>query len=210
MSKDVLTEAYSHVIEFVRQHHPKEIEVAYDFFWEEEDPTDILGGHSLELGFINFEDWLICDYLPADGSPGFIDRYIEAEAPSDEFKEVLDKLKKSFISLYEVTRPGNPIGLKDIAVGGDAFESDDEQMSELEQGYTFAARFIELNDSQEICGCVYPFGIKMKEEILKLIDAQYARYKKNKNPEGTMKDFLVSESYAFNMTWMSCLDRPMK
>ncbi len=210
MSEDILAEAYSDVIEFVRKGHPEEIEAAYDFFWEEEDPTDLLGGPSLELGFINFEDWLICDYRPEDGGPGFIDRYIEAESPSGELKGVLEKLKTSFISLYEVTRPGNPIRLKDISLGGDAFESDDEQMSELEQGYTFAARFIELNGSQKICGCVYPFGIKMKEEVVRLIDAQYARYKKNKDPEGTMKDFLVVESYAFNMTWMSCLDRPMK
>ena len=210
MSEDIISEAYAQVTEFVRQKYAKAIDEAYDYFWEEEDPAEFLGGPSLELGFINFEDWLICDYRPKEKSPGFIDLFIHAENPSDEMKPILEKLKASHISLYEVTKAGNPVELKDIAVGGDPFVSDDSQMSELEEGYTFAARFIELDGSKQICRCVYPFGIQMKDEIVKLIDAQLARYKKNKNSEGTMKDFLMDESYAFNMTWMSCLERPGK
>ncbi len=208
MTEDKVTEAYSEVIEYIRKNHPKEIDEAYEFFWEEEDPMEMLGGSALELGFINFEDWLICDYSPTEDRPGFIDRYIESEGPSDELKEVLIKLKESVLSLYEVKKAGSPTGLSDIATGDDDFEVNDEQMSYLEAGYTFAARFIEADGERKIGRSVYPFGIKMKDEILRLINAQMARYKKNKNPEGSMKDFLRDESYAFNMTWMSCLQRP--
>ncbi len=211
MTEDIVEEAYTKVIDYIRKNHPNEIDKAYDFFWEDEDPSDMIGGPALELGFINFEDWLICDYLPSDGSPGFIDRYIESENPSDALRGVLTSLKESCLSLYEVTKAsagaGNPTGLSDIAAGDDDFEVDDEQMSHLELGYAFAARFIKTGGGRNIGRSVYPFGIKMKDEILGLINAQLARYKKNKNPDGTMKDFLRDESYAFNMTWMSCLHR---
>ncbi|MCK4910986.1 MAG: hypothetical protein KAR83_05070 [Thermodesulfovibrionales bacterium] len=210
MSEDIISEAYAEVTEFARQKYEKAIDTAYDFFWEEEDPMDMMGGSALELGFINFEDWLVCDYRPEEKSPGFIDLFLHSENPSDEIKEVLEKLKVSYISLYEVKKAGNPVVLSDIATGDDDFEVNDEQLSHLEKGYAFAARFIETDGERKIGRSVYPFGIKMKDEILKLINAQFARYKKNKNSEGTMKDFLVDESYAFNMTWMSCLQRPKK
>ena len=207
MTEDIVTEAYSNVIEYIRKNHPKEIDEAYEFFWEEEDPIDMMGGPALELAFINFEDWLICDYSPTDGT-GFIDRYIESEKPSDEVRAVLTSLKESCLSLYEVTKGGKPIGLSDIAVGDDDFEVEDEQLSHLEAGYSFAARFIDVEGTRRIGRSVYPFGVKMKNEMMRLINAQLVRYQKNKNPEGTMKDFLRDESYAFNMTWMSCLYRP--
>ncbi len=208
MTEDIVTEAYSKVIDYIRKNHTKEIDEAYDFFWEEEDPADIMGGRAFELGFINFEDWLICDYLPSDGSPGFIDIYIESEHPSDEVRAVLTSLKESCLSLYEVKKAGSPTGLSDIAMGADDFEVEDEQLSHLEAGYSFAARFIDVEGTRRIGRSVYPFGVKMKDEMMRLINAQLARYQKNKNPEGTMKDFLRDESYAFNMTWMSCLYRP--
>lgn len=207
MTEDIVTEAYSKVIEYIRKNHPKEIDEAYEFFWEEEDPIDMMGGPALELAFINFEDWLICDYFPTDGT-GFIDRYIESEKPSDEVRAVLTSLKESFLSLYEVTKAGIPIGLSDIALGDDDFEVEDEQLSHLETGYSFAARFIDVEGAHRIGRSVYPFGIKMRDEIMRLINAQLVRYQKNKNQKGTMKDFLRDESYAFNMTWMSCLYRP--
>jgi hypothetical protein len=209
MGSNNLEEAYQAVIEYIRAKHVKEIDTAYDYFWEEDDPTDILSGHAMELGFINFEDWLICDYLPEDGGKGFIDRFIEDEQPESGIKEILLKLQDSYLSLYEVKTSGTPAMLADIAVGGDEFKVNEEQVCSLEKGYSFAARFIELNSENVIGRSVYPFGIEMKSEILKLINAQFKRYKKNKNTDGNMKDFLRDESYAFNMTWVSCLQRPV-
>lgn len=210
MSKDLISDAYESVIEYARNNFAREIDEAYDFFWEEEDPAEIMGGHALELSFINFEDWLVCDYIPGDSSPGLVDRFIEAESPEEWLKDTLLKLKKSHLSLYEVISAGDPAGVSDIATGNDEFKVSDEQIAALEKGYTFAARFVEIGGVKFMGRSVYPFGVKMKDEIKWLINAQFDRYRKNKNPEGRMDDFLRDESYALNMTWVSCLHRPAK
>jgi hypothetical protein len=210
MSEEGLAHTYDTVIEFAREKHGKVIDDAYDFFWEEDDPADMLMGHALELGFINFEDWLVCDYIPTDGSKGLIDRYIESEQPGEEIKSTLISMRDSFLSLYEVVESGDPVRLRDIALGSDPFEISGDKLSDLEKGYVFAARFMEIGDSMEMGRSVYPFGASMKETITDLLTRQFERYHKNKNPEGGMEEFLRDESYTFNITWMSCLFRPKK
>ena len=210
MSEKGLALAYEAIIEFAREKHAKAIDDAYDFFWEEDDPADILMGHALELGFINFEDWLVCDYIPTDGSQGLIDRYIESEQPGEGMKSTLVSMRDSYLSLYEVVDSGDPARLRDIALDSETFETSGENLAGLEKGYVFATRFIKIGDSMEMGRSVYPFGAPMKETITNLLTKQFERYHKNKNPEGGMVGFLRDESYAFNMTWMSCLHRPKK
>ena len=210
MTKAEITAIYADVMEYARTELPKLIDDAYEYFWEEEDPTEIVGGQALELALLNFEDWFVCDYRHGDYATSIVDIYINAKDPDETVKAVLTKLRDSHLSMYEVTRQGNPIGLKDIALNEDEFELDDSQLESLEPGYVFATRFIEVDGKQIMGTGVYPFGKEMKDPIIYLIEAQFKRYTKNKNTEGTMKDFLKDEPYAFNMTWVSCLYRPKK
>ncbi|MEJ2191428.1 MAG: hypothetical protein P8Y39_03640 [Nitrospirota bacterium] len=92
MRETILNQAYNSVVAFVRAKHVEEIDEAYDYFWEEEDPADFLGGRPLELGFMNFEDWLVCDYRPGEAK-GFIDRFIEDSRPDKEMAAVLEGLR---------------------------------------------------------------------------------------------------------------------
>ncbi len=68
MKHDIKGELFQSVVTFARTKQADLIDKAYEFFWEEEDPQDSFGGTALSLGFINFEDWLVCDYRTEDGN----------------------------------------------------------------------------------------------------------------------------------------------
>lgn len=203
MGEDIWADAYNGIIQFAREKHAEEIETAYEYFWEEEYPEDFLSGKALELGFANFEDWLVCDYRP-DGGNGFIDRYIGEQKPGPEAVHTLEVMRDSLISLYEVVSSNGEIILEDIAMGGKVALRD-ERLSGLAPGSVFAARIINMDGSPVLGRCVYPFADR-KEASLSALDSQFQRYKKNKNPEGGMADFLREETYVFNTIWVSLLN----
>lgn len=203
MGEDIWTGAYNSVVQYARQNHAEEIEKAYEYFWEEEFPEDFLSGRALELGFVNFEDWLVCDYRAGDGK-GFIDRYVDEQKPGAETVRVLEAMRDSVISLYEVEAENGAVALRDIARGKDV-PIKDERISGLAPGSVFAARIIDLGGERVLGRCVYPFADR-KEAVLTALDSQFQRYLKNKNPEGDMAGFLVEESYMFNTIWVSLLN----
>ena len=49
MNRDKWQAAFHSLMEYIREHHKKEIDEAYDFFWEEEDPDELLGGTALVI-----------------------------------------------------------------------------------------------------------------------------------------------------------------
>jgi len=178
------------ITEWARKNLPEEIETAYEYFWEEEYPEDYLTGLALEIGFLNFEDWLLFDRPIRDGM-GIIDIYIEAHPKlSPKTLSTLNKMKDSIISLYEVVSVGKKFVLKDLL-----FEEEikGEAIKGLSVGDVFATRFIPLNKKPMISFCVYPFGSRLKNE----------RYKKNEAPEGTLREFLKKHSDIFNTIWYS-------
>lgn len=200
----MIEELYGSVIEYARENHPEEIDLAYDYFWEEEDPTEFLLGKALELGFVNFEDWLVCDYRADDGT-GLIDRYTGDENPSPEAVEHLMAMRDSFISLYEVSSSDGVLRLTDITQG-EEHEVEDSRLHGLDPGYVLAARLIPTGGGLVLGRCIYPFGVKRRELAASSLDMQFSRFKKNENPEADMADFLREESGVFNMIWVSCLD----
>lgn len=202
MNKDICSEMYNSVMQYVRQTHAEEIEKAYEYFWEEEYPEDFLSDRALEFGFVNFEDWLTCDYRPREGK-GFIDRYIEVMKPEPESTRALEAMRDSFISLYEVLSSDGVLELKDIAIG-DNVEIKDERLAGIPPGNIFAARIITLDGNHIMGRCVYPFANK-KEAVLSSLESQFNRFVKHKDPKGTMEQFLREESYMFNTIWVSCL-----
>ena len=201
---------YAEVISHMRVKHPEIIDAAYEFFWEEEYPEEFLSGLPLELGFVNFEDWFICDYKNPDS--GFItDLYLEETGQKENGEKAAPMLavKNSFISLYEakkiVSSPEVEAELEDVLLGGTRLVS--VPASGMKAGDIFATRIIDLAGGSVMGACLYPFGAKVKPVVLESVSRQFERYRKNKKPDGGLHDFLKEESYIFNTIWLSGLYR---
>lgn len=204
MNDKGLDAVFGSVVEFVRENYPDEIDTAYEYFWEEDYPEDFLGGTALSLGFMNFEDWMICDYRRDDGT-GFIDQYISETAPGDEAKKALLAMKDSMLAFYEVKESSesavkllNLHNKREIGIS-------DPKLAGLAPGELFVSRMIELDGAQFMGRCVYPFKRESKDTVLEYLDVQFDRYIKNKNPEGSVESFMKNESYVFNVIWVTML-----
>lgn len=199
--REKIEEVFDPLIAYVREYHQDAIDRAYEFFWEEDLPEDFLGGTALDIAFINFEDWLLCDYNdPEQGR--LIDLYIKEKGPDGGTSKTLKALKESVISLYEVISSNGDVLLRDLLLGE---EVSIKSPGELKNGDVFATRLIELDGRRVMSRCVYPFGGDSKGAVLADIDSQFNRYLKNKNPEGTMRQFLEEESHVFNTVWVTNL-----
>lgn len=200
-------EFYEAVMAHMRQHHPELIDRAYDYFWEEESPDDHMGGMALEVAFINFEDWFVCDYVDPEAGHA-IDLYLKEAGPDGEKKRrELESLKESYLSVYEVKSvTGESVRLEDVLVGG-VFDLASVPVPGMKTADLFAARLLKLDGRYVMGASIYPFGAGMKEPVLKSAERLFARYKKNKNREGGMVDFLKEESYSVNIIWISNLQK---
>ncbi|MDP1759439.1 MAG: hypothetical protein Q8K77_06550, partial [Thermodesulfovibrionales bacterium] len=97
------TELIQSIINYVRENHADAIDKAYAYFWDEKNPDEFLTGNALYIGFVNFEDWLIFDYKANDAGESFIGLYIKnASGLKDDERKLLNKIKGSLLSLYEV------------------------------------------------------------------------------------------------------------
>lgn len=204
MSRDKWQKTFDSLIEYIRENHEKEIDIAYDFFWEEEEPDEFIGGTALVMAFHNFEDWLACDYVDSETKKSFIEMYIESKSPSDEESAALRAMKDSFISLFEVKSSGDSVVLNDIATGKDLTLMD-ERLSVLSKGDMFGARVLDLDGSLVLTNAIYPFGNKFKDHVMEHLDAMYNRYEKHCEGQGCMEDFLRQETYTINTVWVTCL-----
>lgn len=190
------------VLKYVRDNFHEEIDKAYEYFFEEEYPEDFLKGTALRLAFINFEDWLICDYK-IDNKESFIELYIKNNKglKNTELK-VLNEMQNSIISLYEISSL-TPLVIQDIIFDIKLLPPA-KVLRKGQIGDLFATRFLKINGRLKMTGCVYPYG-KRKEKVLGYINKQFSRYIKDNKPDLTMRDFLKSHSDLFNIIWISHL-----
>lgn len=196
---------FQSVIHNVRTNNKDDIDRAYSFFFDEHTPDEFMTKTALEIGFINFEDWLIADYRLNDQKETFIDLYLKCtrEVPPEE-RAVLKKIRNSVLSLYEVVSvsEGKEITVKDLLLEGECNLDDDLLKQGLKTNDLFASRLLELDDKMVMSGCVYPFSASHKDKVLGHIHKEFKRYKKNVDPDGTMKDYLKNYSDIFNFIWM--------
>ncbi|MDA8092125.1 MAG: hypothetical protein M0Z61_18115 [Nitrospiraceae bacterium] len=207
-SQELRAGLYGEIISHMRVKHPEAIEEAYEFFWEEEFPEDFLSGLPLELGFVNFEDWFICDYK--DPKCGFItDLYLEETGQREDADKSASMLalKNSCISLYEAKKISDSqegeAELEDVLLGGTHQVA--VPVQGMKTGDFFATRIIKLSGNEVMGACLYPFGAATRPIVLEAIKGQFERYRKNKRPGGGLSDFLKEESYIFNTIWLSGL-----
>jgi len=200
------------IIEYVRARHKEDIDKAYTYFWDENQPDEFMGGTALELGFLNFEDWLVFDYKVNTERETFIDIYTRtAEGLTEEEKNLLGRIKGSYLSLYEVSSVSRDkkIVLKDLLLG-DEFSLRDKALTRgLKQDDIFATRLLDLDGKRVMSCCVYPYSAGEKKTVLADVQKLFGRYIKNENPGGTMDSFLKDYGDAFNLLWMNYILDPL-
>ncbi len=204
--EDIKSRLFQSIIEYVRANHAEAIDKAYEYFWDEEHPDEIMGGTALELGFHNFEDWLLFDYHANENKETFVDIYMKGKKElTEEERKVLEKIKGSLLSLYEVVSVSKDkrVLIKDLLVGGEFSLRDKNLTRGLKKGDIFATRLLQLDGNSVMSGCVYPYPADQKKSVLTKIDKQFKRFIKNVNTEGTMRDYLRDYSDVFNLIWLS-------
>ena len=196
------------ILNHAREHCEAVIDKAYEYFWDNNNPEEFMSGTALSLGFMNFEDWFVFDYKFNGAKETLMDIHVrDNRCHSKEELEVINRTKNSLISLYEVqsvSKEKRAI-IKDLILGGE-FDLKDKALTQgLKKGDIFATRLLDLDSKNIMSSCVYPFKPTQKKKVLAHIDKQFGRYKKNANPDGTMKDFLKDYGDLFNIIWMQLI-----
>ena len=209
--EDINTRLFQSIIQYVRLNHAEAIDKAYEYFWDEQHPDEVMSGTALELGFHNFEDWLLFNYPANEEKESFIDVYMKQNGDlKEEERTVLEKIKGSLLSLYEVAAVSKDkrVLLKDLLMGGEFSLRDKDLTRGLKKGDIFATRLLTLDGNTLMSGCVYPFSADGKKSVLSKIDKQFKRYIRNVNPDGAMKDYLKEYGDVFNLIWMNFILDP--
>ncbi|MDA8083336.1 MAG: hypothetical protein M0024_06735 [Nitrospiraceae bacterium] len=210
--EQIKTKIFQSAIDYVREKHPEAIDRAYAYFWDEQQPDEFIGGVALELGFINFEDWLIFDFKANEEKDSFLTIYSrEAQGLGADELSVVDRIKGSILSLYEVTSVARDkrVLLKDLLLGEEISLRDKSLTKGLKKGDIFATRLLELDGNPVMSGCVYPFSAEQKKSVLAKIDKQFSRYARNVKKDGTMKEYLKDYGDVFNIIWMNFIADPL-
>ena len=206
------TDLICSIIEYVRTNHAPAIDKAYDYFWDGNTPDEIMGGTALSLGFLNFEDWLVFDYNANEDKETFIDIYMKNHSLKDKETALLNSIRDSVISLYEVSSVARDkrIILKDLLLESEHTLRDKSLTRGLNKGDIFATRLLTLDGKTCMSGCVYPYTAEQKKIVLTYVGKQFKRYIKNVKPEGTMRDFLKDYGDVLNIIWMNLIMNPPK
>ena len=200
------------IIQYVRENHADTIDKAYKYFWDDQTPEEFMSGTALSLGFLNFEDWLIFDYKVNKEKETFIDIFIKNNKLKGDETALLNSLKDSVISLYEVSSvvKDKKITLNDLLMDSEHILRDKSLTRGLNKGDIFATRLLTLDKKTCMSGCVYPYSADHKKTVLVYVDKQFKRYTKNVNPGGTMRDFMKDYGDVLNVIWMTMIMNPPK
>jgi hypothetical protein len=207
----IKTKIFQSAINYVRENHAEAIDAAYKYFWDDQQPDEIMGGVALELGFINFEDWLIFDYKANEEKETFLTIYGKCDpCLGTEESAVIDKIKDSVLSLYEVASVSldKKVLLRDLLLDREFSLRDKTLTRGLKKGDIFATRLLALDGNDVMSGCVYPYGADQKARVLRYIDRQFGRYKRNVCPGGDMAGYLKDYGDVFNLIWMNFIINP--
>ncbi len=211
--EDIKTRALQKIIVDLRMNHAEEIDKAYAYFWDENSPDEFLAGTALELGFINFEDWLVFDWKATGEEKTFLDLYLSNQSDlPDEERRVLSRIRDSVLSLYEVTSVSRDkrVLVKDILLSDEHSLRNRMLTRGLKKGDIFATRILDLDDGPAMSGCVYPYRREDRKKVLSYIDKQFGRYKRNVRADGTMRDFLKDYGDVFNIVWLTFIQNHAK
>ncbi len=199
------------IVLFTRKNHSDTFDVAYEYFWDDFDPVEHLETHILNMADINFWEWFVHDWIPEEeGNRTLIDIYIErSKRLRPEEKEILIRMNKAVISLYEVQEvlPEKGLLLKDLLLGGEYSVMEKAATRSLRKWDIFATRLLQLDGNTIMTGCIYPYPVHDKKAIIDHLKKSFKEYRKD-FPEGTMRKFLKQNSDIFNYYWYENMRRP--
>jgi len=200
------------LMRFYEKNYRYTMEEAHVLFWDDFIPEEHLEGHSLDIAYQNFFEWITFDFvIDPDNNKTLIDLYMENKKnlSMDEHK-VLTIMKNSVISLYEVQEvfPEKGLLLKDLVMGGEYDVKEKSATRSLKKWDIYAARLLQIDGQHIMSGSVYPYHLKHKEWILDDIEAEYQEYKQE-FPDGTMDKFLKESGEIFNFYWYDPIQNPI-
>lgn len=196
---------------FFEKNYKHTLEDAHFMFWDDFIPAEHLEGTSLDIAYQNFMEWLIFDHMiDVDNDKTLIDFYMEnnKKLSLDEHR-VLTMMKNSVISLYEVQEvfPEKGLSLKDLLMGGEYDVREKSATRSVRKWDIFAARLLLVDGQYIMSGSVFPYSIRMKQNILDDIIDEYREYQEE-FPDGTMDIFLKESGDIFNFHWYFPIQNP--
>ncbi len=201
------------IIVFTREHYGHTIEEAYQYFWGDFDLKEHLDSDGLDLADINFGEWLVYDWEPEeDGEKKIIDLYMEkARGLSEDYKDILFRMKDALISLYEIQEVfyGEGLLVKDILSGEEYNVKEKTASMGLVKWDIFAARLLRLDDNVILSGCLYHYPAARKDTIINHIKKYFKDYQK-KHAQGDIHGFLRRNSNIFNFYWCESFRNPFR
>lgn len=200
------------LLKFLEKNYKSTVKYAHSLFWDDFKPEEHLGGHSLEIAYQNFMEWVVFDFLvDVDNEKTLIDLYMEnnKKLSLDEHK-VLTMMNNSVLSLYEVQEvfPEKGLLLKDLLLGGEYDVREKAATRSLRKWDIYAARLLHVDGEYIMSGSVYPYQRKLKEMILEDIEAEFHEYKQEVS-DATLDDFLKACGEIFNFFWYDIIRDPI-
>ena len=200
------------LLKFLEKNYKSTVKYAHSLFWDDFKPEEHLDGHSLEIAYQNFMEWVVFDFIiDVDNEKTLIDLYMEnnKKLSLDEHK-VLTMMNNSVISLYEVQEvfPEKGLLLKDLLLGGEYDVREKAATRSLRKWDIYAARLLHVDGEYIMSGSVYPYQRKLKEMILEDIEAEFHEYKQEVS-DATLDDFLKACGEIFNFYWYDIIRDPI-
>lgn len=200
------------LMEFFNKNFRDTVEAAHVMFWDDFIPQQHLEGHSLDIAYQNFFEWITFDFIiDPDEDKTLIDLYMERNKKlTQDEHNVLAKMKDSVISLYEVQEvfPEKGLLLKDLLMGGEYDVKEKAATRGLRRWDIYAARLLLIDGQYIMSGSVYPYHLHFKQRILDDITEEYREYRED-FPDETMDMFLKESGDLFNFYWYDPIQHPV-
>jgi hypothetical protein len=198
------------ILEFAQKKLKHLISDAYSFYWDEFDPEEYIDDQdTMQMADINFLDWFICDWESEDGEKVIDSFIVQNRYLKEDELIVLNKLRESIISLYEIQEvfPDKGFIAKDLLLGGNLEIRDRSASRSLVRWDVIAARVTSFEDIYIMPGSIYPYSQGSKDEIIEGIMECFDDYKLDYT-DVALRDFLKDEGSIFNFFWCENILNP--
>ncbi|MCX7784836.1 MAG: SEC-C metal-binding domain-containing protein [candidate division WOR-3 bacterium] len=196
------------LLKFAYANYNIELHKAKLFFHQQMPTSEKMTPEFLQLADINFWDWVVYDWvIDTKTKKTLIDLYIESGTKlTAEDLKVLDMMKKTYISLYEVQEvfPEKGMILKDLLLENEYTVQEKLATRSMLKWNIFATRLLSLDKKYIISGCNYPYPITDKSLIVKNIKKYYRNYLR-KNKDGSWQELLKKDSHIFIDIWYASI-----
>ncbi|MBS3908325.1 MAG: SEC-C domain-containing protein [Actinobacteria bacterium] len=203
------------ILTYLSKRHREAVEDAYEVFFDEFDPEEYLDDGLRNMAMINFWDWVVsdapADYDDPESGTTLLDFYIDENRKdlAEDDLRVLDKLRNSYLSLYEVAGvyPEEGLLFEDLLLGGSCRVRERTATRYLNKWDIIAVRLLEIDGEWAMSGSIYSYHRHRKEYILDELKGDFELIA-CEHPDLTMREFLKENGDLFNYFWYEPLLYP--